>query len=296
MKILLRWMVHNAWILYVGCAVGALIYLVRALGAQRERNLALFTLEHETATARAARAWAMVFVFLAIALVVFAGVRFLLASFPTYDPESRLPTPTPSSGVKPPTPSATPTPTESVAMPTFGSGTATESPPTLAPSPTRLPNVAPTSSATAPPAARGAASGAMQVRFGKVGVLVGYELSSTETRVGRPLVLTLLWQGQQATSPADYVVFTHLLSQDGELLAQHDGPPASGSQPTSDWEAGEIIRDTHEMTFKSGVGSYEGPAAIAVGLYDSGDMSARVTTSEGQDRATLPVTIIVVAP
>jgi hypothetical protein len=33
MRILLRWLVEYAWAFYVVCAIGALIYLVRALAA-----------------------------------------------------------------------------------------------------------------------------------------------------------------------------------------------------------------------------------------------------------------------
>jgi hypothetical protein len=294
MKILLRWLVEHAWIFYVVCAIGALIYLVRALVAQRERSLALFTLERETATVRAVRAWAMVFVFIAVALVVFIGVTFALPRLPAYSPESAFPTSTPSSGVEPPTPSATAPVTDSVAMPTFPSQTATLPVVTLPPSPTAPPTLAPTDTTTATPVAVGAFSGEMSVAFGNFGRLVGYRLSSTQITAGELLVLTLYWQGLEGRSPTDYTVFTHLLSQDGRLIAQHDGPPAAGNEPTSEWETGETIEDTHQMAFTSEGEEYAGPATIAVGLYDPGNMSARVMTSEGQDYVSLPLTINVV--
>jgi hypothetical protein len=294
MKILLRWLVENAWIFYVVCAIGALIYLVRALVAQRERSLALFTLEHETATVRAVRAWATVFVFIATALVIFIGVTFALPRLPAYDLESPLPTSTPNSGVKLPTPSATAPVTGSVALPTFPSQTASPSVATLPPVPTAPPTPQPTETPAATVVAVGAFSGEMDVRFGAFARLIGYQLSSTQVAVGEPLLLTLYWQGLESTSPTDYTVFTHLLSPDGQLIAQHDGPPAGGNEPTTEWEAGETVEDTHQMGFTSGGQDYAGPATIAVGLYDPGDVGARVLTGGGQDQVSLPVTINVV--
>jgi hypothetical protein len=289
MKILLRWLVDHVWIFYVACAIGALIYLVRALVAQRERSLALFTLEHETATVRAVRAWAMMFVFIAAALMVFIGVTFALPRLPAINPESPLPTSTPSSGVD--LPSATVPVTGSVAMPTFPAQTATPVATAPPPSPTTPPTLGPTDTPTATPMAAGAVSGEMNVAFGDFGRLIGYSLSSGQITVGEPLLLTLYWQALEGQSPTDYTVFTHLLSQDGSLIAQHDGPPAGGNEPTGQWQAGETIEDTHEMAFLSGNEDYAGPATIAVGLYDPANMSARVATSEGLDYVSLPVTI-----
>jgi hypothetical protein len=295
MTILLRWLVDHVWIFYVGCAIGALIYLVRAFAAQRERSLAMFTLEHETATVRAVRAWAMVFLFIAVSLVIFIGIRLAMANSPMFDPTSPLPTPTPNAGVELPTPGATPTLTDSLTMPTFTPPAATLPPATLPANPTSPPTAAPTQPPAATPVptavAAGPLSGSLNVRFGDFGALVGWELSSSEVTVGQHLVLTLYWQGLEGQSPTNYTVFTHLFSQDGQLIAQHDSPPASGASNTSDWQAGETIRDTHSMTFKSGVSGVSGPATILVGLYDPQDVGNRVMTSEGQDHVVLPVTV-----
>ena len=293
MRVLLRWLVEHAWIFYVVCAIGALIHLVRALAAQRDRSLALFTLEHETATVRAVRAWVMVFVFVAIALVIFISASFMVNGLPAYDPGSPLPTSTPKSEGSRPTPGATPTPTDSIAIETPALDTPT--PPATVPSSVTEPSRSEsTPTPTATPAAAGALSGGMSVRFGDFGRLTGYQVSSAEVTTGEPLIVTLYWEGLEGTSPVDYTVFTHLLTPDGLLIAQHDGPPANGAAPTSDWEAGQTIQDVHQLTFKSGVGDYAGSATVMVGLYDPSDVDFRVPTSEGQDYAILPVTITVV--
>jgi hypothetical protein len=297
MTILLRWLIDHVWLFYVACAIGALIYLVRALAAQRERNLAMFTLEHETATVRAVRAWAMVFLFVAISLVIFIGVRLVLANSPMYDPTAPRPTVTPNAGVQPPTPEATSTLTDSITIPMFGSQTPTATPATPLPNPTQPPTPAavasPTATPTSAPVAEGPLSGTMNVRFGDFAALVGWELSSGEVAVGEPLILTLYWQGLEGESPTNYTVFTHLIAAGGQLVAQHDGPPSGGA--TTEWQVGETIMDTHRMSFNSGASDNLGPATIFVGLYDPQDIGARVMTSEGQDHVVLPVTVNVVA-
>jgi len=298
MTIILRRLIDNVWVFYVGCAIGALIYLVRALAAQREQSLAMFTLEHEAATARAVRAWAMVFFFVVISLVIFIGTRLVLASYPVYDPAMPAPTSTPSSGVNPPTPSPTTTMTDTITLPTLSAATATAPAATAPVDATPPPTPAPTESAepTATPteAVAGPLSGSLDVRFGDFGALVGWQLSATEIRVGDPLILTLVWQGLEGDTSTDYTVFTHLLSQDGELLAQHDGPPAGGNQNTSTWSAGQVIEDTHQLSFRSGIDDATGPARVIVGLYDPADIGNRFVTSLGQDYVELPVTVNVV--
>jgi hypothetical protein len=131
----------------------------------------------------------------------------------------------------------------------------------------------------------------MNVRFGDFGALIGWELSSAEVVVGQPLILTLYWQGLEGESPVNYTVFTHLISQNGQLVAQHDGPPAGGEKNTTEWQAGETIQDTHRLAFRPGAAENTGQATVLVGLYHPEDVGDRVMTSEGQDYVALPVTV-----
>lgn len=117
----------------------------------------------------------------------------------------------------------------------------------------------------------------------QVGALAGYDLSSTTVRAGGEFTLTLYWQ---ALGPSDteYVVFTHLLSQDGRLIAQHDAPPAEGERPTTGWVEGEYIVDRHPLQWVDTV--YSGPAMIEVGLYDP-LTGLRLKTPRGDSRLLL---------
>jgi len=284
MTIILQWLVEHAWIFYVACALGGLVYLLRALAARRERNLALFTLERETATARLIQSWAMLLVFVAIGALTFASTTFILPAL--YNPGAPSTTPTLAAGVEPSTPvvTLTPTPTLGFVVPTLASTEASVAPPPPPAEPSEVPTPVPTDTpeVTVP--------GGIRVRFSDFAALVGYALPATEFTTAQPLPLTLYWQGLEGTSPTNYVVFTHLLAVDGRLIAQHDSPPASGTRPTTTWVAGETIVDLHALAFTDL--AYVGPAKIAVGLYDPA--VGRVPTETGDDRVILPITISIV--
>jgi len=94
--------------------------------------------------------------------------------------------------------------------------------------------------------------------------LTGYALSRP-VQSGAPLTVTLYWQAD-AQPPNDYTVFVHLLDGAGQQVAQHDGPPRDGRYPTSAWQPGDRIPDTHVLNVP------ELPAGqrlrLVAGMYD----------------------------
>ena len=79
------------------------------------------------------------------------------------------------------------------------------------------------------------------------------------------VTVTLYWQASDHPS-ADYQVFIHGVSGDGESLVQADGPPLGGLYPTSQWRPGQVIADVHG--FPMPAGSQARLAELQVGLYD----------------------------
>ncbi len=125
----------------------------------------------------------------------------------------------------------------------------------------------------------------MEVRFGSVARLLGYDLPDRPIRAGEPLTLTLYWEALEGATGTHYTVFTHLLAPDGRIVAQHDGVPAGGRKPTGGWLPGEIIVDPHPMAFREP--GYRGPARIEVGLYNP-TTGERLVTDRGEDFVYLP--------
>ncbi|MDX1416337.1 MAG: hypothetical protein R3293_19215 [Candidatus Promineifilaceae bacterium] len=61
-------------------------------------------------------------------------------------------------------------------------------------------------------------------------------------------------------------VFVHLLDDQGNLIAQHDGQPVYGAYPLPVWQPGAIIQDTHLLTMPVDLQPVD--YRLAVGLYN----------------------------
>jgi hypothetical protein len=76
------------------------------------------------------------------------------------------------------------------------------------------------------------------------------------------------WLQWTATDSAaeNYTIFVHLLNEEGELVAQHDGKPASGYAPTSTWGNGRPIDDRHQLLLPPDLPA--GEYRLVAGLYN----------------------------
>lgn len=107
-------------------------------------------------------------------------------------------------------------------------------------------------------------------RLGDVAELAGYEWTPV---TGQPDAwqVILYWRAMPgAPAAVSYTVFTHLLSPEGVWLAQHDGLPDDGGQPTTIWLPGQIVADRHELLLDA---PYSGPVRLLVGMYDLATMT-----------------------
>lgn len=85
-------------------------------------------------------------------------------------------------------------------------------------------------------------------------------------KTGTAVPLTLYWQISAAIHQ-DYQTFVHLRQIDnGEIVAQADGPPLEGWYPTSWWEPGETIMDPRVFSVPETLppGNYQ----LVIGFYD----------------------------
>ena len=94
--------------------------------------------------------------------------------------------------------------------------------------------------------------------------LIGYDLATTQVHPGESLELTLYWRARQEPD-TDYTVFVHLVDGEGRIWGQDDSYPLRGDYPTSFWEAGEVIRDGHELALPKDMPA--GEYGLEVGLY-----------------------------
>ncbi|MCA9975481.1 MAG: hypothetical protein KC413_07010, partial [Anaerolineales bacterium] len=57
----------------------------------------------------------------------------------------------------------------------------------------------------------------------------------------------------------------------GTLIAQQDGMPQNGNLPTTCWQPGEIVSDSHQLLLPEA--SSSGPYTLLLGVYNAQDGS-----------------------
>jgi hypothetical protein len=104
---------------------------------------------------------------------------------------------------------------------------------------------------------------------------------------GGTLSVVFHWEALE-TARQDYSLFVHLLNAKGQIAAQSDGYPRSGSDSTTSWKEGETIVDPWQISLPADLP--EGDYTLSVGWYDwqTGD---RVLMADGADAWTLPIVV-----
>ena len=96
-------------------------------------------------------------------------------------------------------------------------------------------------------------------------VLQSAGMDQTVLSAGDVLHLLLVWRPAEPL-PVDYKLFVHVAGEDGRPLAQWDGMPCLNTARTSQWAAGEAVRDHVLLRLPDELpaGSY----SVLAGLYD----------------------------
>jgi hypothetical protein len=125
----------------------------------------------------------------------------------------------------------------------------------------------------------------IQLTFGESIELEGYDVSATQLSPGDSLHVTLYWQSLRLV-PESYLVFVHLLDENGTLVGQIDQPPLQGKWLTNNWRPGDRLADRHTLSLSPTLawGNY----TVRVGLYNPTTlerMSARGEQNQVLDNA-----------
>ena len=136
-------------------------------------------------------------------------------------------------------------------------------------------------------------------------LLTGHRLRDARGRTmqtaspGDVLLLDLFWRAE-AKVGADYYVFAHLVGQaynprtEGPLWGQHDGQPAEGGYPTSQWLVGDVIVDRHRLTIDAD--APPGEYALHVGMYAADGQRLPIRAADGTalgDHVVLDASVVV---
>ena len=102
------------------------------------------------------------------------------------------------------------------------------------------------------------------VDFGGAIRLTGYDLAPARLRGGDRIQVSLYWQPLRPLE-VDYTTFVHLVNADGVVIGASDHRPGGVYYPTSLWQPGDVLRDTHTITLTADLG--RPPYALETGLY-----------------------------
>jgi hypothetical protein len=122
----------------------------------------------------------------------------------------------------------------------------------------------------------------LQVEFDGGLWLWGHDASLLRAGEQDSLTVTLYWQ-QLGQAADDLTVFVHLTDASGQVVAQHDGQPAAGANPTSTWVNGEWLADRHMLLLPPGLPA--GEYTLRAGLYDPATGARLPLTAGGDDVA-----------
>jgi hypothetical protein len=111
--------------------------------------------------------------------------------------------------------------------------------------------------------------------------LLGYDLSSPTVRAGETVRLDLYWKAQRRLDTS-YGVQARLVDSVLNVYAQQDNAHP-GSYPTSWWEEGKYMKDTHRITIPEG--TPPGQYLLQVGLYDPSTLQPLPVLSTAEEEA-----------
>jgi 4-amino-4-deoxy-L-arabinose transferase-like glycosyltransferase len=126
----------------------------------------------------------------------------------------------------------------------------------------------------------------VDVEFGGVARLLGYHVAPTAVEPGGTVAVTVYWQALARTD-LPHVVFVHLLSDAGVMVAQRDTHPGLGRYPSTAWQPGVVFADTYRVHVPET--AYAPDAGyVQVGLYAvAPPENPRLVTSDGRDAVRL---------
>lgn len=129
--------------------------------------------------------------------------------------------------------------------------------------------------------------------YGGVALLAGLAIDQTHAQPGGKVLVTLFWQCLHPILD-NYTVFVHLISSARAVVAQHDGEPDSGAEPTTSWLVGQWVTDMHTIPLPTSLPA--GVYRLELGLYRKvGQTFERLKLPDGTDAA-YPATVVVGGP
>ncbi|HUV88896.1 MAG TPA: hypothetical protein VMY80_04525, partial [Anaerolineae bacterium] len=105
----------------------------------------------------------------------------------------------------------------------------------------------------------------------------------------------LAWEATVALSD-QHVVFVHMLSPDGTLVAQHDAPPVGRLLPASAWPPGTVFSYPVAIEVPDGLPAGDYPLLVGVYLWPSLERLPVLAGVPGAEANTVELGSVRIAP
>jgi hypothetical protein len=119
--------------------------------------------------------------------------------------------------------------------------------------------------------------------YNGVAQLIGYQVAPDSARPGDTVDVTVYWR-TLARTDQNYVIFVHLLSDVGTMIAQRDTHPGLGHYPTTAWEPEFTFAETYRVHIPRTAYAPD-TGYVQVGLYLPD--GPRLITDDGRDAVRL---------
>jgi len=125
--------------------------------------------------------------------------------------------------------------------------------------------------------------------------LRGYEVHQDTVQPGGAIDVDLYWE-VTGKPPGDYLLFVHLIDENGAMVAQRDTHPGLGNFPASNWEPGNRFVESVRLIVPQ-TAYAPNVASLAVGYYAPGGYRLGITGADGAGLGdSLPLETIQITP
>lgn len=131
-----------------------------------------------------------------------------------------------------------------------------------------------------PPSFNQPAPNPIEAQFDQFVVLEGYQINHGRLQPGDELRINLYWR-VIAQPPGNYLLFTHLIDENGIIVAQRDTHPGLGNFPSSQWQAGDRFVDTVRLHMPDTMMA-PSTATLSIGLYAPDAYRLGITAVDGR--------------
>jgi len=125
--------------------------------------------------------------------------------------------------------------------------------------------------------------------------LRGYEVHQSAVQPGGAIDVDLYWE-VTGKPPGDYLLFVHLIDENGLMVAQRDTHPGLGNFPAGNWEPGDRFVESVRL-FVPETAYSPNRATLTVGFYAPGSYRLGITGADGVGLGdSLPLETIQITP